>query len=337
MGKWASKSLTSLKADTFHFFEEIRNNVKRNFQDIILVCLSISLLLCCCSREEEPLRVDLSKRAEVSLKKETYTITYAYLPQYSHSVSYARHNGLVEYLKKETGLPIKQIFPDTFDEHMKMVGQEKIDISFSNPVAYVKMAHRYGTWAFARIIEEDGKADFRGQIICRTDNQAIHSIEDCRGKRWIAVDPTSAGGYLFGLGHFYDNGIKKEDFPEIAFAPGPGGKQEKVVLAVHAGKYDIGTVREGTLDVVAEKVDTSEIRVIANTQWYPGWLYAARKGLDSTVVSKVREALLRLDPENPEHSIILKAAHIKGAVVSEDGDFGPVRELLRKTQIDLNS
>jgi len=71
-----------------------------------------------------------------------------------HRVSYERHNPLIEYLKKETGLPIKQIFPDTFDEHMKMVGQGKLDISFSNPVAYVKMAHRYGTSAFARIIEE---------------------------------------------------------------------------------------------------------------------------------------------------------------------------------------
>jgi phosphonate transport system substrate-binding protein len=55
------------------------------------------------------------------------------------------------------------------------------------------------------------------------------------------------------------------------------------------------------------------------------------------VVSKVRDALLRLDPENPEHESILEAAHIKGAVESRDEDFEPVRELLRKTQIDPNS
>jgi phosphonate transport system substrate-binding protein len=211
----------------------------------------------------------------------------------------------VEYLKEETGLPIKQIFPDTFDEHMKMVGQEKIDIPFSNPVAYVKMAHRCGAVAFARIIEEDGKADFRGHIICRSDNPSIRSLQDFRGKRWIALDPTSAGGYLSGLGHFYDQGIMKEDFAEIAFAPGPGGKQEKVILAVHAGKYDIGTVREGSLDVIAEKIAVSEIRIIASTQWYPGWLYAARKGLDPGVVEKVREALLRLRLDLPEHQPIL--------------------------------
>ena len=225
------------------------------------------------------MQVDLSKKAEVSVQKDSYIITYAYLPQYSHRVSYERHNPLIEYLKKETGLPIKQIFPDTFDEHMKMVGQGKLDISFSNPVAYVKMAHRYGTKAFARIIEEDGRAEFRGQIICRRDNIAIQTLEDCKGKRWIAVDPSSAGGFMYPLGHFYDHGIGKEDFAEIAFAPGPGGKQEKVALAVYAGKYDIGSVREGTLEVVSEKIDVSEIRVLATSRWYPGWLYSARRTL----------------------------------------------------------
>jgi len=298
--------------------------------------LALFLLFFSCSQEENSVPVDLSKRGEVTLEKETYAINYAYLPQFSHRVSFARHNPLVEYLRRETGLPLKQIFPDTFDEHMKMVGQEKIDISFSNPMAYVKMAHRYGARAFARIIEEDGKPSFRGHIICRSDNPSIQSLEDCRGKRWIAVDPTSAGGYLFALGHFFDHGIKKEDFAEIAFSPGPGGKQEKVVLAVYAGRYDIGTVREGALTVVAEKIDVSEIRIIASTQYYPGWVYAVRKGLDPAVVEKIKEALLRLDRGNPEHQPILRAAHFSGAIASEDKDFEPVRELLKKVHLDVN-
>jgi phosphonate transport system substrate-binding protein len=301
---------------------------------VVLTALAF-LFLAACVSDEQPTPVDLTKKAEVSRTQDAHTITYAYLPQYSHSVAYQRHNPLIEYLKKETGLSIRQIFPDTFDEHMKMVGQGKIDISFSNPVAYVKVAHLYGSRAFARIIEEDGKANFRGQIICRKDNKAINTIEDCRGKRWIAVDPTSAGGYQFALGLFYDHGIYKRSFSEIAFSPGPGGKSEKVVLSVYAGRYDVGSVREGTLDVVAGKIDLSEIRVIASTPWYPGWVYSARKGLDASVVEKITDALLKLDRRNPEHEAILKAAHINGAIVSGDRDFDPVRDLLKKTGIDL--
>ena len=117
---------------------------------VIFICL---FFFFGCGQEEPAVKVDLSKKEQVSLKEEADVITYAYLPQYSHTVSYQRHHLLVEFLRKETGLNIKQIFPDTFDQHMTMVGQGKIDISYSNPFIYIKIAHRYGAQAFARIAE----------------------------------------------------------------------------------------------------------------------------------------------------------------------------------------
>ncbi|MBC2713553.1 MAG: phosphate/phosphite/phosphonate ABC transporter substrate-binding protein [Desulfosarcina sp.] len=292
------------------------------------VFISIGLLLLTgCSQEEPAYKVDLDKRKPVIKNEETDVITYAYLPQYSHKESYQRHHLLVEYLRRETGLNIKQIFPDTFDKHMEMVGQGKIDISFSNPFVYVKIAHRYGAMAFARILEANGNPHFRGQIICRADNRDIEALSDCRGKRWIAVDPSSAGGYLFQLGYFISRGIQKEDFIEIAFSPGPGGKQEKVVLSIWAKKYDLGSIREGTLNVIADRIDIGEIRVFAHTPWYPGWTYAARKGLVPETVSKVRQALLQLNYSQSDHRRIMEAADITGIISSKDQDFNPVREL----------
>lgn len=299
---------------------------------VIFICLFISVG---CGQDEPALKLDLSKKEQVSLKEETDVITYAYLPQYSHTVSYQRHHLLVEFLRKETGLNIKQIFPDTFEQHMQMVGHAKIDISYSNPFIYVKIAHRYGARAFARVVEIANQENFRGQIICRSDNRLIKNIADCRGKSWIAVDSTSAGGYLYPLGHFNAHGIHKTDFSDIAFAPGPGGKQEKVVLAVYAGEYDVGTIREGTLDVVADKIDIKEIRVIANTRWYPGWVYAARAGLEPKIVEKVRKALLKLDFNQKEYKHILEAADFIGVIPSDDRDFNPVRELAATVGISL--
>lgn len=303
---------------------------------ISIIFLLINFLFCGCFEEEPVQKIDLSKREAVYVKEVENAITYAYLPQYSHTVSYQRHYLLIEYLKKETGLNIKQVFPDTFDEHMRMVEQGKIDISFSNPFLYIKIAHRCGASAFAQILEIYGKENFRGQIICRGDNKKINRLEDCKGKRWIAVDPSSAGGYLYPLGHFYSHGITKKDFAEIAFSPGPGGKQEKVVLAIYAGKYDIGSIREGTLNVVANKIDPSQIRVIAQTRWYPGWVYAFRRGLDPEIVRKIGDALFRLDYDNSEHRKILDMADITGVVPSKDSEFNAVRELLTKLKIDLD-
>ena len=293
------------------------------------------LLLAACGQDEPAVRVDLSKKQNKGVTEQKDVITYAFLPQYSHTVSYQRQHLLVEYLCRETGLNVKQIFPNNFDEHVEMVGEGKIDISYSNPFVYVKMAHRFGTRAFARAVEVYGKENFRGQIICRADNQEIRTLADCRGKRWIAVDPSSAGGYLYPLGHFIENGIKKEDFAKIDFAPGPGGKQENVVLAVYAGKYDIGSIREGTLDVVANKIDISEIRVIANTRWYPGWVFAARKGLPPDTVAKIKAALCKLSSREPRQKEILRAANIFGIIPAQDSDFDAVRELADRLDMNL--
>jgi phosphonate transport system substrate-binding protein len=217
-----------------------------------------------------------------------------------------------------------------------MVGQGKVDISFANPFIYAKVAQRYGVRAFARIIELDGRENFRGQIICRSDNKEIRTLDDCRGKRWVAVDASSAGGYLYALGHFFDHGIGKDDFTEIVFVPGPGGQQEKVVLAIYNGRYDLGSVREGTLDLVADKIDLSQIRILAYTPYYPGWMYAYRKGLDPKVLSTVKGALLKIDCLSPADRHICDAAHFAGIIPAEDSDYDSIRELAAKVGIDLN-
>ncbi|MFW5971775.1 MAG: phosphate/phosphite/phosphonate ABC transporter substrate-binding protein, partial [Desulfovermiculus sp.] len=282
---------------------------------------------------ESQIEVDLSKRVTIKSQKDLESLTYAYLPQYSHRVSFARHHRIVQYLSKETGLPIRQVFPDSFAQHVQMVGEGKIDISFSNPLVYIQIADQFESQAVARTVEQDGKSTFRGQIICREDNKAIQNIQDCRGKRWIAVSPTSAGGYLFALAYFQKHGLSKDDFQRIEFSPGPGGKQEKVVQAVYLGEYDIGSIREGTLDLMQDQVDLSAIRILATTRRYPGWVYAVRQGLDTETVDRITRALCALDRDKPEEEEILAQAHIQRIIPAQDREFDPVRELASQTGV----
>ncbi len=298
-----------------------------------LFMLLAAFFLFACGEGEEAVKVSLDKRQEISFRPQLPAITYAYLPQYSNTESFQRHHRLVEYLAEETGLPMRQVFPDTFTHHISMFGQGKIDISFSNPFIYVKLANRFGAKAMARIIEEDGRAEFRGQFITRKDNEAIQKIEDCRGKSWVAVDPSSAGGYLFPLGHFVDNGLNLPDFKEVVFA---GGRQENVILGVYAGLHDLGSIREGSLKVVENKIDINQIKVVANSRSYPGWVYAYSPRLPQEAADKIRAALLKLDYQHdPRHRAILDAARFIGFVPSDDRDFDPVRELSTKVGLDL--
>lgn len=286
-----------------------------------------------CSPEEPAVQVDLEHLEALAPPRETEAITYAYLPQYSHLVSFERHRRLLEYLRQKTGLSFRQVYPDTFGDHIKMVERGEIDISFTNPFVYIRMA-RFGAKAFARVVEPDGGADFQGQIIVRSDNPAIREITDCRGKRLIAVDQESAGGYLYPLGLFYEHGIGRSDFREVAFAAGSGGRQESVVLAVYAGAYDVGTIRKGTLDVVRDKIDVDQIRVLAETRPYPGWVYSTRQGFDPQVKDQVGRAFFELDPSKTPDREILAAAGLVGIIPAQDQDYAPVRELAQRLRMD---
>lgn len=303
-------------------------------QILSILCMILTLfLLSSCKDKEETVKVSLDKRQDITFRQQQPAITYAYLPQYAHTESFQRHHLLVEYLAEETGCTLRQVFPETFDDHIKMFGQGKIDISFSNPFVYVQLAARFGAKAMARIVEEDGKGEFRGQIIAREDNQAIRSIKDCRGKSWVAVDPSSAGGYLFALGEFIDNGLNLKDFKEVVFA---GGRQENVILGVYSGLYGVGSIREGSLDVVRDKIDIGKLKVIANSSWYPGWVYAYSPRLSPEVVDKIRAAMLRLDYKNSARDrAILDAAKCIGIIASDDNDFDPIRDLSKKVGLDL--
>ena len=103
---------------------------------LVLVLL---LLLLACSDQESAVRVDMTKVENIPPPGRSEAVTYAYLPQYSHAVSFERHRHLVDYLHRATGLEIRQVFPGTFAEHISMVERGEIDISFTNPFVYISL------------------------------------------------------------------------------------------------------------------------------------------------------------------------------------------------------
>lgn len=306
----------------------------KNF--LFLLTILFTLLLTGCENSNDYPYVDLSKREKIPSVPYKWSYTYAYLPQYSHLISFKRQHLLVEYLSQATNLPIKQIFPNSFSEHMKMFGEGKLDISYSNPFVYVKLAHRYGAKAIARVVEKSGKDKFRGQIIIRKDNTAIRTIADLKGKSWIAVDSSSAGGYLFVLGYLKEHGLTLKDFSRINFASGGGGKQEQVVLNVYLGKYDFGSIREGTLDILKNDIDLDKIKVLANTPWYPGWVFAVRPSLPQKDIEKIKKALLSLDINNPKQAPILRNAGFIQIIPAQDKDYDSIRKLCQTLNINLD-
>ncbi|MCK9420723.1 MAG: phosphate/phosphite/phosphonate ABC transporter substrate-binding protein [Nitrospirae bacterium] len=69
-------------------------------------------------------------------------------------------------------------------------------------------------------------------------------------------------------------------------------KHDNVTMAVFNKVADAGGIREDDLDKMKDKVDLSQIRVVAYTGCFPNWPVYTTPKLKKTLSAKVRAALL---------------------------------------------
>ena len=91
-----------------------------------------------------------------------------------------------------------QIVPLDFDEVDPAVEFGQVDYLLVNPGIYVNMEVRYRVSRIATLNNLVGDVSynvFGGTVFSRRDRTDINRLEDLRGKRFMAVDETSLGGF----------------------------------------------------------------------------------------------------------------------------------------------
>ena len=283
-----------------------------------------------CRNEEDVREVNLDRTEQIGSGEigGEETLTMSHLPFYPRPLCYLRLNSLIHYLEEETDLHFRILYPTSVQDHIYQMADGKIDISYLNPYVYVQMARRFPITPFARPASEENEGRLvRGKIVVRSVNTELQGIADLYGKRIIAVNDAAAAGYLYPASLLLDHGLNPMlDRVTIAFASGPHPQLE-VLSAVYTGEFDAAFISEDAYEEEAKNIDTTHLRFIGTTHEYPGWVFAAREELDDAILTKVRDAMLRLDPENPVHRGILLSTHLHRIVPAEDRDFAPVRNL----------
>jgi two-component system, LuxR family, sensor histidine kinase TtrS len=231
-----------------------------------------------------------------------------------------------------------QIVPLSFEQIDRAVSNAEVEYVLTNPAVYVALEHRYGVSPVATLknnLAGHESALFGGVIFTRADAAAPKTLNDLRGKHFLAVDATSHGGYLAALRELVKQGIRPTDFAQLSF----GGTHDAVVKAVLAGEADAGTVRTDVLERMAAKgtIDLKQIRLLNvpdtgmatfpflnNTRLYPEWPFAKLAHTPYGVAEKVSTALLLMPSDDPA----ARAANCSGWTVPLS--YGGVHELLRE-------
>jgi len=245
-----------------------------------------------------------------------------------------------EYLTEELPGYRFEIVPLDFARVDPAVGAGAVEFVLVNPGIYVNLEVRHRVSRIATMRNRAGGASlnvFGGVIFTRADRTDIESLSDLAGRSFLAVDPTSLGGFEMAWGVLRGHGIDPfRDFASLRFM----GTHDRVVLHVKEGLADAGTVRTDILERMARDgtIRLEELRIlnplrdsdfpfVRSTPLFPEWPFSKLRGTSNELAQKVSIALLSM-PENHRAAITGQYA---GWTVPLD--YQPVHDLLRELRL----
>ncbi len=84
-------------------------------------------------------------------------------------------------------------------------------------------------------------------------------------------------------------------------------------------------VREDEFEKMKDSADFSQLRIIGYTDYLPNWPAFATPKLNKATADKIRAALLKLKPNDPQNEKILGLARLTGFIPVADKEYDGLR------------
>nr|WP_315488517.1 EAL domain-containing protein [uncultured Rhodoferax sp.] len=254
-----------------------------------------------------------------------------------HAQATAQWQALAQHLQLQLG---RQVALSVYDLGAleAAVAQNTLDAVLTTPSHFIALQQRYGLSAPLATLITRGKdqdlSHFGGVIFTRADAKQINALHDLTDKRIAVASTDFAGGYQMQSLELLDAELP---LPKQSQLLQLGMPQDLTVDAVLAGRAEVGFVRSGILEAMAQedKLDLRQIKVIhqqdaptfpflRSTRLYPEWPVVVMPGVDERLARQLAVALLSL----PANSVAAKTAGISG--FSIPADYAPVEHMMRR-------
>ena len=257
----------------------------------------------------------------------------------------SRWQPTANYLQTELAPLRFSVVPLNYDELNAAVKAGEVDFVLTNPEHYVVLRNVFRLSPMVTLNTLIGKqvsSTFGGVIFTRADARDILRLQDIKGQRVAAVGLYSLGGFLAAADVVRKQHIdlRSSDVRSLTFT---GTPHSKVVLEVMSGAADVGIVRTGVLEQMAQqgKLDLSQVRVLnaqpqavypqlLSTDLFAEWPVAAMPDTKPDLVKEVALALLNI----PHDSSYAHAGNYYG--FSPPANYAPVEELMRRLKVYPN-
>ncbi|MCP3943739.1 MAG: phosphate/phosphite/phosphonate ABC transporter substrate-binding protein [Desulfobacteraceae bacterium] len=191
-----------------------------------------------------------------------------------------------------------------------------IDFVRFGPASYILAKSHNKNLRLLAMEHKKGKKRFYGVFIV-AKNSTIQSINELKNKTFAFGNKNSTIGRYLSQAELLKVGISSTDLAGIKYL----GRHDKVALAVAAGNYDAGVVKESTYNKYKKK-----LRIIGK---FPNvtkpWVASAK--LDNTIFFALKKILLEL--KNKE---ILKILKKDGFLEATDLDYDFIRKEMQEAK-----
>lgn len=231
--------------------------------------------------------------------------------------------GLSEYVGKKAGREVRLIHKADYAEVNDLLRYGKVDVAFVCSGPYTIGHDEFGLQLIAAPVV-NGAPSYYSYIIVPRSSTAT-ALASLRDKTFAFTDPGSNTGYTVPRFMLVEAGVSPKSFFRETFLT---YSHSNSIEAVATGKADGAAVDSLIWDYenATDPSDTSRTRVIEKSEPFAIPPVVARPGLDSAVVSAVRDALLTAH-EDAEGKALLDNMKIERFVVVEDSAYDSIRRM----------
>ena len=251
------------------------------------------------------------------------TLTFGVYTSDKPSAMYRKFKPILDYLEDRLdrdGLKVSikiKIYP-SYSAALDAMVNGDVDFARFGPASYVLARERNRDIRLLAMEHKKNQKRFYGIFIV-PESSSITSLEEIKGKSFAFGDKNSTIGRYLSQAELIKAGVHAKDLKSFAYL----GRHDKVALAVAAGNYDSGVVKENTYKKYAASKKLKKIARFPNVT--KPWV--VRAGFDQKLFGIVQQALWELKDKK-----ILNNLKQDGFLPAKDDDYEFVRQGMQRSK-----
>lgn len=217
---------------------------------------------------------------------------------------HAQWQPFVEYVSKKSGHKIEIVIPRGFKKIKKEIEYKKVDMFYTNSYVFYRLFKSGDALPLAQMKNLDGNIMSKSVIFVRADS-GIKNLTGLKNNKVAFVSPAGAGGYLAPRALFYEQGINTKQDIKVKFTKNLSSSIHQVLLR----DVSAATMCGLNYQLMSKKVNTGELKVIANSENYPENMIGVRSEIKPEIKTKIANIILSM-PNDIEGKKVL--AGMKG-------------------------